>query len=312
MKMVKKFYTPLKIVFFLVIVGVVIHSILGIAKDVSGTQFKQGLSMISLKEVVLLAIVGFVSVLPMLTYDFILVRILNIKKSKYDIASVGLFVNTLNNLLGFGGLIGIGLRYRFYKNETKSKTDIQYGLAKLAIFLMSGLSISSWLALIILISLHDFNFTWIVSLVIAGSYTPIVLVYTKFSKNQNMNDLSINNKLLLLLGSVLEWLGCSATFISIGSVLGFVHQPLLAFSVFIVANVLGIVSMIPGGIGMFESVIIFGLQPEHISINLILIWLLLYRMFYYVLPILVGTILIAMNKITCLFINTNDKESSHV
>lgn len=293
-KMKKKIITITKLLFFVVILAIVAHSIIGIAHDVNGQQLKQGLKLLNAKSFIMLTIIGFISLLPMLIYDFVLVKILKIHKTVTSVASIGLFVNTLNNLLGFSGLIGIGLRYVFYKKDVKSKNDIKYGLTKLAIFLMSGLSISSWLALIILIQFHQYNLIWMVSLIIAGCYTPIVLTYTKLSHNQNM-QLPNQISSILMLGSFLEWIGCSITFISIGYALNLIHNPLYVFAIFIVANVLGIISMIPGGLGMFESIIISGLANN--NVNLILIWLLLYRLFYYLIPIAISSLIIVIHQI---------------
>ena len=293
-KMKQKIITITKLLFFVVILAIVVHSIIGIAHDVNGQQLKQGLKLLNAKSFIMLTTIGFISLLPMLIYDFVLVKILKIHKTVTSVASIGLFVNTLNNLLGFSGLIGIGLRYVFYKKDVKSKNDIKYGLTKLAIFLMSGLSISSWLALIILIRLHQYNLIWMVSLVIAGCYAPIILTYTKLSHNQNMQlPNQISN--ILMLGSFLEWMGCSITFISIGYALNLIHNPLYVFAIFIVANVLGIISMIPGGLGMFESIIISGLANN--NVNLILIWLLLYRLFYYLIPIAISSLIIVIHQI---------------
>ena len=293
-KMKQKIITITKLLFFVVILAIVVHSIIGIAHDINGQKLEQGLKLLNAKSFIMLTTIGFISLLPMLIYDFVLVKILKIHKTVTSVASIGLFVNTLNNLLGFSGLIGIGLRYIFYKKDVKSKNDIKYGLTKLAIFLMSGLSISSWLALIILIRLHQYNLIWMVSLVIAGCYTPIVLTYTKLSHNQNMQlPNQISN--ILMLGSFLEWMGCSITFISIGYALNLIHNPLYVFAIFIVANVLGIISMIPGGLGMFESIIISGLANN--NVNLILIWLLLYRLFYYLIPIAISSLIIVIHQI---------------
>lgn len=293
-KMKQKIITITKLLFFVVILAIVVHSIIGIAHDINGQKLEQGLKLLNAKSFIMLTTIGFISLLPMLIYDFILVKILKIHKTVTSVASIGLFVNTLNNLLGFSGLIGIGLRYVFYKKDVKSKNDIKYGLTKLAIFLMSGLSISSWLALIILIRLHQYNLIWMISLVIAGCYTPIVLTYTKLSHNQNMQlPNQISN--ILMLGSFLEWMGCSITFISIGYALNLIHNPLYVFAIFIVANVLGIISMIPGGLGMFESIIISGLANN--NVNLILIWLLLYRLFYYLIPIAISSLIIVIHQI---------------
>lgn len=293
-KMKKKIITITKLLFFVVILAIVVHSIIGIAHDINGQKLEQGLKLLNAKSFIMLTTIGFISLLPMLIYDFVLVKILKIHKTVTSVASIGLFVNTLNNLLGFSGLIGIGLRYVFYKKDVKSKNDIKYGLTKLVIFLMSGLSISSWLALIILIQFHQYNSIWMVSLIIAGCYTPIVLTYTKLSHNQNM-QLPNQISSILMLGSFLEWIGCNITFISIGYALNLIHNPLYVFAIFIVANVLGIISMIPGGLGMFESIIISGLATNNVS--LILIWLLLYRLFYYLIPIAISSLIIVIHQL---------------
>ncbi len=71
-----------------------------------------------------------------------------------------------------------------------------------------------------------------------------------------------------------------------------VHIPYLGFiGIFLVSNVLGHLSQVPGGLGVFETTMIF-LLSDHLPVNAVLGTLLLFRSIYHVLPLLLGMILL--------------------
>ncbi len=94
----------------------------------------------------------------------------------------------------------------------------------------------------------------------------------------------------LIVGSLLEWAGCASLFIIIGA---FMHQSInlvAVLPVFIVANVVGVFTLIPGGLGSFDGTMLTGLLFLGVSPSDALVWLLLYRAFYYIFPVILGII----------------------
>ena len=78
------------------------------------------------------------------------------------------------------------------------------------------------------------------------------------------------------------------TFIVIGQVLG-VDLSISTLIVLVTASsVIGIISMIPGGLGSFDVMMMLGLIRLGVSQEIAFIWLLLYRLSYYLIPLLIG------------------------
>ena len=90
--------------------------------------------------------------------------------------------------------------------------------------------------------------------------------------------------------SLVEWTCASLFFYTIGLFLGVRLSVFKVIGVFVIGCILGLASFIPGGLGSFELVILGALKSFGIETDLILSWLLLYRLFYYILPFMLGAL----------------------
>jgi uncharacterized membrane protein YbhN (UPF0104 family) len=63
------------------------------------------------------------------------------------------------------------------------------------------------------------------------------------------------------------------------------------FGIYVLALTAGVISTVPGGLGVFETVILF-LRPESVPAPAILGSLLAYRWVYFFLPLVVAVVLI--------------------
>ncbi|MGC3144844.1 lysylphosphatidylglycerol synthase domain-containing protein, partial [Enterococcus faecalis] len=78
------------------------------------------------------------------------------------------------------------------------------------------------------------------------------------------------------------------TFISIGYLLD-VPIPLIDIvPIYVAASIIGIASMIPGALVSFDVMMILGLSNLGVDREIIVLWLLLYRLFYYIIHFLIG------------------------
>ncbi|MFM7576418.1 MAG: hypothetical protein ACKO5Q_05710, partial [Microcystaceae cyanobacterium] len=68
------------------------------------------------------------------------------------------------------------------------------------------------------------------------------------------------------------------------------------FSIFLLAQIAGLLSNIPGGLGVFETIILFGLTPIFSSVT-ILGALLGYRVIYYWIPLSVSALTIGIYEV---------------
>ncbi|MHC5229112.1 bifunctional lysylphosphatidylglycerol flippase/synthetase MprF [Enterococcus sp. LJL99] len=288
-----------KTVFIFSVIVIVIAELISISKTISFDQLSDTFQDIAIWKIALMLIIGLVSVLPMIGYDIILNQILGQKQKRLFLFESSWMINTINNIAGFGGLISIGLRSEFYGKKQEGRKVAQ-SLTKILLFLMSGLSIYSLVAFFILIFGHANEFLqqyWI-WLIGGGLYFPIVLIISIVRKDDYIGDLDNKTRFSLILTSFLEWTGVLGSFLLIGMLMGISFNPLQVIPLFIAASVIGIASMIPGEIGSFDVMMIIGLSSLGLSREIVVAWILLYRLFYYIIPFMIGVIFFVKNLST--------------
>ena len=100
----------------------------------------------------------------------------------------------------------------------------------------------------------------------------------------------LKTRLSLLLASTAEWGTALGSFVSVAYLMG-LHVPLYnLIPLYFLAVIIGIFSMIPGGIGSFDLIVITGLTSMGVSNALAVSLLLLFRLTYYVIPFLLGVV----------------------
>lgn len=292
----KKFYewfqkngTIVKIVFILFILVFVVFEVVKIFSDIDYGELKQNLTSQSTESVFWMTLIGLISVTPMLLYDLVIVQLLPGKFSKMHIFSSGWITNTFTNIGGFGGVLGASLRASFYgKNATHKQ--ILAAISKIALFLLAGLSIYSLIGFILLLFPDfavPFRKYWII-LLLGGLYFPIVFAVMKWKSKSLFVDLPWRREVTLIGASLLEWGMAFVCFAVIGYFLNIPIYDTKLFLLFIIASFSGIISMTPGGIGAFDIVMISGLEVLGVSSEFAVVWLLFYRIFYYIIPFLAG------------------------
>ena len=286
---IQKHLPLIKAIFIFSILIIVIQTVGRIAHEVNGQQLQSELATLDTGTILLLIAGGFLAVTPMLIYDFTIVEFLPGKFSWGYIVRSGWTTNTFTNLAGMGGLLGASLRANFYARSA-TKKQVVYAISKIALFLLAGLSLACWVALILLFGFdigQPYRGYWI-WLLGGGLYFPGIFLFTRISDSEFFADLTLKRELKLILGSSLEWASCAGFFLVIGWALGLPISLAAVFPMFVVASVAGVVSMIPGGLGSFDVFMIIGLGFLGVSRADATGWLLLYRLFYYLLPFLVG------------------------
>ncbi len=302
-KFIDKYSTAIKLIFVLSVLTFVIRETGRILKEVSGQQLKNTLAGQSTGSLVLMLIFGFLAITPMLIYDFSIIQFLPSKYSRFYVLKSGWVVNTFTNLLGFGGLLGASLRAHFY-GKGATRRQVVYAISKVALFLIAGLSILCQVSLILIFGFgigSQFAHYW-VWLVGGGGYFPALMVFTKVTNSAFFSDLTLKQEITMTFGSTMEWSSCVGFFILIGYLMGVKANLAAVIPIFVVANVAGVISMIPGGLGSFDVFMIIGLSFLGVTNSDAVVWVLLYRLFYYLLPFLVGVVL---------FINDTGSKLNH-
>ncbi|MEJ6400223.1 bifunctional lysylphosphatidylglycerol flippase/synthetase MprF [Nicoliella lavandulae] len=292
----KEFFSKhLKVIRILFIFSVLIFSIREFGKiisEVNGHQVKVSFETQSPTSLLIMLVLGLLAVLPMLIYDFTIVEFLPGKFKPSYIAKTGWITNSFTNILGMGGLIGASLRANFYNQNAKPK-EILYAISKIALFLLAGLSTYCLVSLIMI-----FGFAMDGSLVnywpflfLGALYFPIIFIITRLNNSSFFEDLTLGRELKLIIGSCLEWGSCAALFLIIGALMHVDVNLATVFPLFIIANVMGVIGMTPGGLGGFDLTITTGLFTLGVAKPEALVWLALYRIFYYIVPFVIALVL---------------------
>ncbi|MGM0217115.1 bifunctional lysylphosphatidylglycerol flippase/synthetase MprF [Enterococcus sp. AZ126] len=285
-----------KTIFIFSIVIIVLRELLSIGKTISFKQLGDIFQDIAIWKIGLMLLIGLIAVIPMIGYDVILNKILDQKPKKSFLIETSWMINTINNIAGFGGLVSIGLRSEFYGKEKDGKMVVK-ALSKILIFLMSGLSIYSLIAFFLVTFGHtnDYLQQYWIWLIGGGLYFPVVLITSLIRKDEYIGDINNQTRFGLILTSFLEWTGVVGSFLLIGILMGINMNPIQIIPLFIAASVIGIVSMIPGELGSFDIMMILGLSALGINREVAVAWILLYRLFYYIVPFIIGTIFFIKN-----------------
>lgn len=296
----------LKTIFLISVAIIVFGELLSLSKTISFELLQTVFSQLSLWRILLMLLIGLLCVLPMVGYDLILNQILEKKQKPLYLLETSWLINTINNIAGFGGFVSIGLRSEFYGKEKDGKEVIK-ALSKILIYLMFGLSIFSLLSFFLVMTSHhnDYLQQYWIWLLGGGLYFPLVYLVSRFGKNTYIGGLKAKQRVALIATSFLEWAGVLTAFIATGLLMEIKLDIFQVIPLFIAASVIGIVSMMPGELGTFDVMMILGLSGLGISRETVVAWILLFRLFYYIIPFLIGITLFFKNIGT----NVNERYS---
>lgn len=286
----------LKVVKFVFPVFLLIFAIIEMKKftgNINTHLLKSEIHHLNIWLLLLIFVVTFAAVLPMVLYDVILVRILKTEVSKRELVEQSFIANSFSNLIGFGGLIGAMLRTYFFHKLEGDKRKLLGVIATVSLFYLTGISFLSWIVTIHYRKFPLFADTkWLYFAVLGVSlYLPIFLViHIAKSGKDNQYKLTLKSTAGLVIVSVIEWFAVFTAIVVLTKILGIQISFRDLFPIYIVAACAGIISMIPGGLGSFDLVFLWGMQDLHIPDEKVLILLLFYRIGYYFIPFLISLV----------------------
>ena len=293
---VKKWQRLIKLVLFLSIASLVIVEIIRLFKTISFDKIGAIFGELSPIKVISLALLGFMAVAPMVFYDKILNKELNQKQKLSYLLETSWTINSLNNMIGFAGLVDVSLRYSFYGDEERPEKSMQ-GISRVIPYFMSGFSLFALISLVLTglfplsIGIKQY---WPV-LLGASLYLPIVLFVSNRKNWAYFGQLGGKTILSLVLASALDWACVLSFFLLVGYILGYNLPSYDVIPLFMIAITIGIMSMIPGSLGSFDLIMVSGLVGLGIDKAQALSWLLVFRLFYYILPFCLGVVLFLKN-----------------
>lgn len=260
----------------------------------------KGLALISDRQLAWALCFALTGYIIISTYDLIAFRQLNHYLNRRRILFTTFITYAVSNTTGFTLLIGGGIRYRFYSC---------WGVPPRIVAKITALgNLTFWLGLLTLngisflihplrspksIPIHaaTMQYLGIAALILVGTY--LYFCWRKKSlqvRNTILRFPQLGIPLAQIAVFSLDWILAAAVLYCL--IPSYPHKSYLQFfSVYQLGMTASIISNIPGGIGVFETVIIF-LLPESIFAPDILSSLLVYRSIRFLIPLAIALILV--------------------
>lgn len=263
--------------------------------DVNSNSIFYYLSNISVLKYLIIIFSGILAFLPMCLYDLTLKPVLKSNITNKYILKYSWICASISNIIGFAGSTSIGLKLHFYKNYYLDKKTFLTHISQILFFNISGLSLLCLFHVIFnfkFLFLNSINKPLIPTLTVLllSSYIIGLCVYLVFNQFKHSNPKNISKWIKIILISCLEWILATLLLYFIARLINISISFKDYFPIFILSVSIGIVSMIPGGFGSFDLTFLLNLEILGVSKELGVIALILYRLSYYIIPLILGLI----------------------
>ena len=238
-------------------------------------------------------------------YDVLAMRSVGRRLRYRAIALTSFVAATFSNNLGFGLLTGGSVRFRLYSAWDVSVEEIARVMVFFAVTLWLGFGILAGVVFTVesgtlpqgLLSNVGGTLTLgIVLLLLVAAYVVITVAVRRPIRVFGVEIAPPAPRFLpaQLLTSLFDWGLAGATlFVLMPAGLGLTFGQFLGY--YMLALTVGMVSQVPGGVGVFESLMLILLKGRVDAAQLVGI-LLAYRTVYYLLPLMAGTTLMALRE----------------
>ena len=283
-----KLMNIIKIVFFILIAAIVIKEFGGILKTFDLSLFLKYAHELSIINILIIVALGIISYIPLSFYDFVLKSRANMNISNKKLYKLSWIISSISSIAGFGGSTAIFLKSNLYKDFIEDKDLL---LKESSRIVALNFTVFSMVCLIYAI-LHigekfKFNLSNIIIYGIA-MYLPGLIIYLMIKYGKNKDKQYVIDSIKIMLISVSEWITTIILIVSILMILKANVSVAKIFPVFVLAITASILGMTPGGIGTFDVTMLVGLQALGVPSEKVLLALFLYRVSYYIVPLLIG------------------------
>jgi phosphatidylglycerol lysyltransferase len=244
-----------------------------------------------------IALAAFAAVAATGLVDVVIARWLGIAMPARDILQLAFVANALANTVNLSGAMGAGVRLMGLTSGgvELSRAAALIGMQALSLPLGLSLLVVATLALGSLPMTPGTATRWLAYAVLAGAALYLPLYFALTRQRRLMRWLPAEQPLpgwglrLALTGlSLVDWLFACAVLYACLHVSGAAVEPLMLVGAFAGASVLGLVSLVPGGIGVFDGLMLLALGAAGYDQAAILSALFLFRLAYYLLPLFFG------------------------
>ena len=304
MTKLKDFYKKYKnyIRTFLVLFIITLTTII-IRKEIKGinvSEIKELVKGTDVRAKVLFVIFGLITFSFATIYDFLLARYYKMEIPFKEVFTIGWISQSFNNFIGFGGVAGLTIRelmYDKYKVDKKIVNRILFIVIFSDMIGLFSLGLPSAIGLIQrqeyrLVPLLIIMFLMVVGFIFIDKF-PV----EKYVKDEGSIFIRAQRKLRLYISlqSTFEWFLAALFFAFTIRYYESDISILTACTVYVIATIVGIISMIPGGLGSFEACCVFVFNLMGYSTPKIVLSLLICRICYTIIPWIVGLLLLVFS-----------------
>lgn len=278
----------IKAIFMISIFTIILFQFSKIFSDFDTHTFYTYKDKLSFMNLSIITILGLLSFLPLSLYDFVIKDTCEISLDNKSLYKSSWIASSISSIVGFGGTAAIALKSYFYSPYIKDKAFLVKEVSKVVLLNFTGFSIICFLYSILNIrSIHKIEFVRL-GILLAALYAPALLIYNLFRCiKKEKRDNSIKTIKIMML-STFEWIAMAMLLFFILKLLGAKLPLSKIFPIYVVSSAIGIISMMPGGLGGFDISFILGVGSLGINKEEALLALVLYRISYYVIPLTVG------------------------
>lgn len=299
-KILKILIAPLGIIIFVGAIMLLSNEM----KNYSYQQILDTLEAIPSLKIILALILALSYYLILGGYDVVAFKYINIPLKFKNVVFTCFISNALGNNTGYSMLFGGSIRYRLYSLYNVSMLNVTKVLFFSSATIWFGLLIIGGIVFTFFpVEFSDSKFFFhssiplgIIFLIIVLSYTLLSLFKSKPIKLFNNRTITFPNITITLWQMLLataDWVMASCTLFVLLPAGEISYITLL--QIFLVAQMLGILSQVPGGMGVFETAIVMML-PQATESSYVMGALLAYRAIFYFFPLGIALLLLASHE----------------
>ena len=277
-----------KIILMLAIFTTILFQFSKILSDFDMHTFYIYRDKLTFIRLIIIACLGVISYLPLSLYDFIIKDTCKIALDNKSLYKSSWIASSVSSIVGFGGTAAIALKSYFYSPYIKDKASLVKEVSKMVLLNFTGFSTICFIYSISNIkNLNKIEFARI-GILLAGLYAPIILIYNLIRLRNNQKRENAVKTIKVMGLSIFEWFSMAFLLFFILMLLGETLPLSKIFPIYVVSSAIGLISMMPGGIGGFDISFILGVSSLGINKEEALLALVLYRISYYIIPLTVG------------------------
>jgi phosphatidylglycerol lysyltransferase len=275
------------------------------SKQLKKYDFREVINLLyslDISKTIILFTFGFIAVSSMTIYDYFLLRHIKYELPLFKVWKISWIANSFNNFLSFAGLTGASLRTFLYRKQGVSTKESIYVSAMMAPSTIIGICAASWLLIFDIFKIRPilirYRFLWIGVILFALYLIVYILLYEwKWLNNKivaKVQSCENNPKKLrwkLVGASLIEWIFIGLFFWKVCTIFSSEIMLLEALGIISISAIAGILSFIPGGMGSFDLICLVGLESMGANSQKAMAILITFRIFYYIMPWLLGIVL---------------------